>query len=64
MLLGRLEGAPRDEAAPLALRYVSFIESAFRTRAAYEAAARLPPAEFAAAEAAARAAYARQPSAD
>ena len=50
--------APSIDAAPTAPfgGYLSFMESRFRTKVEYEAAIKLPPSEFAAAEAAARAA--------
>ena len=47
--------APVDDAP-----FCSFIESAFRTHVEYAAALKLPPAEFLAAEAEARAPYAHQ----
>ena len=51
--------APPVYAAPVkpASGYVSFIESAFRTRVEHETALRLLPSDFAAAESAARATY-------
>ena len=52
--------APRPDVVPADAHTIpNFIDSAFRTRVEYDAAARLAPAEFAAAEASARAAFSR-----